>query len=106
CVASSPVTAHVDAAGTGTLTNVASASVPATVTETAPLDNTASDIDTLIPSTDLSITKTDNVATAVPGTAVTYTIVATNNGPSVAVGALVTDTSPAPLTAAARTCVG
>ena len=43
---------------------------------------------------DLSITKSDGQTTAVPGTPVTYTIVATNAGPSPANGAMVTDTPP------------
>jgi uncharacterized repeat protein (TIGR01451 family) len=36
----------------------------------------------LTPQGDLSITKTDGVASKVPGTSVTYTITVTNNGPS------------------------
>ena len=100
------VTVNIDAAATGSLSNTVTATVPGSVTETSPLDNSATDVDTLTPSTDLSITKTDNVATAVPGTGVTYTIVATNNGPSVAVGATVADAFPAALTSISWTCVG
>ncbi len=80
------VTVQIGAAATGVLTNTATASVPASVTETSPFDNTATDVDTLVAVTDLAINKTDNVSAVVPGTAVTYTIVATNNGPSAAVG--------------------
>ncbi len=47
--------------------------------------------------TDLSITKTDNVDPVRPGQQVTYTIVATNNGPDAAKGALVSDQLPAGL---------
>ena len=54
---------------------------------------------------DLSITKTDGRATAIPGTAITYTIVASNAGPSVASGATVTDTVPAEITGVTWTCV-
>ena len=100
------VIVQIDAAAVGTLSNTATASVPVTVTETALLDNSATDIDTLVANTDLEITKTDNTPTAVPGTAVTYTIVATNNGPSDAIGATVTDTFPATLTGITWTCVG
>ena len=53
------VTVDIAAAATGSLTNVATATVPATVTETTPLDNSATDTDTLVASTDLAITKTD-----------------------------------------------
>jgi len=57
-------------------------------------------------SADLAITKTDGVATAVPGGSLTYTIVAANTGPDAAPGSLVTDTLPAALTGASWTCVG
>ena len=100
------ITVHIGAAATGVLSNTATATVPASVTETSSADNTATDVDTLVAVTDLSITKTDNVTTAVPGTTVTYTIVATNNGPSAAVGASISDTFPATLGAVAWTCVG
>jgi uncharacterized repeat protein (TIGR01451 family) len=47
---------------------------------------------------DLAITKTDGSATYTPGNPITYTITVTNNGPSVALGAMVTDTIPANIT--------
>jgi len=56
-------------------------------------------------ATDLSITKSDGQTTAVPGTSITYTIAATNNGPNTATGATVADTFPATLTCT-WTCVG
>jgi uncharacterized repeat protein (TIGR01451 family) len=55
--------------------------------------------------TDLGITKTDGSATEVPGTSVTYTITATNNGPSAVSGATVTDTFPASLSNVSWTAV-
>ena len=55
---------------------------------------------------DLSITKTDGVTTVNPGQMITYTIVASNAGPSPVVGATVTDTFPAALTGVTWTCVG
>src|SRR4051812_25034055 len=54
---------------------------------------------------DLSITKTDGVVSATAGGSVTYTIVASNAGPSAATGATVADTFPASLTCT-WTCVG
>ncbi len=54
---------------------------------------------------DLSITKTDGRTTYTPGAALTYTIVASNAGPSNAVGATVTDTFPAAFTGT-WTCIG
>ncbi|MFN0139259.1 MAG: M36 family metallopeptidase [Pyrinomonadaceae bacterium] len=56
---------------------------------------------------DLSITKTDGVTTVNPGQMITYTIVASNAGPSAVMGATVTDTFPTPaLTGVMWTCVG
>ena len=46
-------------------------------------------------SADLTITKTDGVTAATPGTSTTYTIVAANAGPSDVTNASVTDTFPA-----------
>lgn len=54
---------------------------------------------------DLSITKTNNVTSVVPGSLVTYTIVVTNKGPSAVTGATVTDNVPAALTGVTWTCV-
>ena len=57
------------------------------------------------PEADLSITKTDGVTNAVPGSSVTYTITASNVGPDPVTGATVADTFPASLTCT-WTCVG
>ncbi len=54
---------------------------------------------------DLSITKTDGLATATPGGSTTYTITASNAGPQGVTGATVADTFPATLTCN-WTCVG
>ena len=61
---------------------------------------------TILPTSDLSITKTNNVTTAAAGTSVTYTIVARNNGPQGVTGATVTDTFPAAISSATWTCGG
>lgn len=53
---------------------------------------------------DLRITIDDGVTEAVPGTTVTYTITATNAGPSDVAGATVADNLPAALTSASWTC--
>ncbi|MCB1630007.1 MAG: DUF11 domain-containing protein, partial [Xanthomonadales bacterium] len=60
----------------------------------------------LVPEADLSITKTDGVAFAVPGASVTYTITASNAGPTDALGATVTDNFPAACTSVNWSCVG
>src|SRR4029077_5449567 len=64
----------------------------------------ATDIDRLTPTADASITKTDGLSTVVPGSVVTYTIVATNPGPSTVTGATVSDTLPASLSGVTWTC--
>jgi uncharacterized repeat protein (TIGR01451 family) len=90
---------------TGTLSNTATVAAPADVTDPSPANNSATDSDTLTPQADLAIAKTDGVATAVPGGSVTYTITASNAGPSNATNATVADTFPASLTCT-WTCVG
>ncbi len=73
-------------------------------TDPIPGNNTGTDI-TPIPNADLSITVTDGVTSATPGGSVTYTITASNAGPSPATGATVADTFPASLTCT-WTCIG
>ncbi|QIL71021.1 DUF11 domain-containing protein [Diaphorobacter sp. HDW4B] len=97
-------TAHcsISSAATGSLVNTATISA---TNDSTPSNNSANDSDTLTPRADLSITKTDGVTTATAGGSVTYTITASNAGPSNAIGATVADTFPASLTAT-WTCVG
>jgi uncharacterized repeat protein (TIGR01451 family) len=57
------------------------------------------------PNADVSVTKTDGVATATPGQVLTYTIVVANAGPNNVAGVTVTDTIPVGLTGATWTCV-
>lgn len=92
------VQATVSAAATGTLTNTATVTAPAGATETNTANNSATDTDTLRPLVDLAITKTDGLSQIAPGQSLTYTIVATNNGPSNVVGARIVDNFPAALT--------
>ncbi len=85
----------VSAAATGTLSNTATVTAPAGVTDPTPGNNSATDSDTLGASADLSITKTDGLTTATPGGSITYTITATNAGPSPAASVSLSDTLPA-----------
>lgn len=55
---------------------------------------------------DLSISKTDGVATADSGSALTYTIIAGNAGPNAVTGATVTDSFPPELTCPTWSCTG
>ena len=95
----------ISAAASGTLSNTATVTAPGGVTDPTPGNNSATDTDTLGASADLSITKTDGVTTATAGGSVTYTIAASNAGPSSATGATVADTFPASETCT-WTCVG
>ena len=88
----------------GTLTNTAATALPSGVTDPTPGATQATDNSTIRPTGDLSITKTDGMAAAVPGTNITYTVVITNGGPSTATNALVTDTLPATITGVTWTC--
>jgi|CXWL01.1.fsa_nt_gi uncharacterized repeat protein (TIGR01451 family) len=94
----------INASATGTLANTATVSGGAAV-DPNPANNSATDTDTLTPQANLGITKTDGVTTATAGGSVTYTISASNPGPSNALGATVADTFPASLTCT-WTCVG
>jgi uncharacterized repeat protein (TIGR01451 family) len=97
--------ATLSAAATGTLSNTATVSPPGGVSDPTPANNSATDTDTISPQADLFVTKTDGVNTVAAGGSVTYTITASNAGPSNASGATVSDTFPAVLTAT-WTCVG
>jgi len=65
-----------------------------------------SDSDTRAASADLAITKTDGVASVMPGGTTTYVIVVSNNGPSDVTGATVTDILPSAITSDTFTAVG
>jgi uncharacterized repeat protein (TIGR01451 family) len=96
-------TCNISASAVGTLSNTAT--ISSAITDPTPGNNSATDTDTLVPQAELSITKTDGVTTATPGGSVTYTITASNAGPSDAPGSTVADTFPAVLTGT-WTCVG
>ena len=98
------VTGTVDPGAMGTISNTAAVTPPASATETNPGNENATDADTVITKeADLSITKT--AGSVVAGSQVTYTITASNIGPSDAVGATVTDTFPASLSNVMWTCM-
>ncbi|MEO8196260.1 MAG: Calx-beta domain-containing protein [Thermoanaerobaculia bacterium] len=97
-------TCNIAANATGTLVNTAT--VSSSIFDPNPANNTSTDTDTLVPTANLSITKTNGVTTVSPGQNTTYTIVAANAGPSNAPPATVADTFPAACTSANWTCVG
>jgi uncharacterized repeat protein (TIGR01451 family) len=98
-------TCTISSAATGALSNTATVSGGATP-DPDPANNSATDTDTLVPQADLAISKDDGTATAVPGQSTTYTIVASNPGPSDAPGSSVADTFPALCTTVSWTCAG
>jgi uncharacterized repeat protein (TIGR01451 family) len=86
--------------GTGTLINTATLTVPSGIVLLNSSGNVvtsliATDSDTVNPSADLAITKTDNQTSAIPGTPTGYAITVTNNGPSTLTSLTVNDTVPA-----------
>ncbi|RKZ66090.1 MAG: hypothetical protein DRQ48_11040, partial [Gammaproteobacteria bacterium] len=99
-------TGTVDPAASGMLANTAAVAIPEGMTEINEANNSATDTDILVPSTDLSVTLDNGVSEAVPGEGVTYIIVVSNAGPSDAVGAQVVDIFPAEVTTVDWTCVG
>jgi uncharacterized repeat protein (TIGR01451 family) len=92
------------AAGT-IIANTATVAAPVGVPDPDALNNSATDTDTTVISADLAISKTDGVASVVAGDVLNYTIVASNSGPSDALGSTVADTFPASLTCT-WTCAG
>src|SRR5207248_1252897 len=94
----------VSAAKTGNLVNTAT--VSSAVTDPTAANNTATDTDTQASVADLTITKTDNSATYTPGVGLTYTIVASNNGPSNVTDATVVDSFDAALGTPSWTATG
>ncbi|MDJ0826439.1 MAG: autotransporter domain-containing protein [Rhodobacter sp.] len=87
------VACDIAASATGTLNN--SASVIGSVSDPVPGNNTAADTDTLLmPSADISVTKTDGLTSATPGAGLVYTIIAANAGPSDDPAVEVDDTFP------------
>jgi uncharacterized repeat protein (TIGR01451 family) len=79
---------------TGVLINSASVIAPPGINEPNTVDNLAVDTDTLSPKVSYTFSKTDGRNNIIPGQATTYTIVATNNGPSMVTGVNITDFFP------------
>jgi uncharacterized repeat protein (TIGR01451 family) len=92
------LTGTIDPNATGSLSNTVTVAAPAGTTDTNPGNNSFTDTDTLTPQADLAVTIDDSKTSAVPGASNTYIITVTNNGPSTAVGAAVTDLFPADFT--------
>jgi uncharacterized repeat protein (TIGR01451 family) len=100
------LTGTISASATGSLSNTATIAAPASVAEIDSSNNSATDTDALTPQADLAITKTDGQGSALPGSPITYAIVAVNAGPSAVGGARVGDVIPTALAGVAWTCMG
>jgi uncharacterized repeat protein (TIGR01451 family) len=88
------LTGTVDPGATLLLVNTASITPPSGVLDPNPLNNAATDTDTLTPQADLSVDKTDTPDPVAPGANLTYSIAVTNLGPSTSTGMTVTDLLP------------
>lgn len=82
---------------TGNLTNTATVSPPAGVSDSNTANNSATDTDTLTPTSDLAVAQMDGVDSVTPGATHVYTIMVSNNGPSAVTSLTLNDTLPASL---------
>src|SRR5262249_37463407 len=90
-------------AGPDPIVNIATGSTA--TPDPAPANNTGrAAVSINAPVAALAVTKTDGVATLVPGTSTTYTITVANAGPSAVSGVQVSDAVPPALGGAAWTC--
>jgi uncharacterized repeat protein (TIGR01451 family) len=99
------VTCTIDSSATLSFFNTATIQPPAGVDESDGANNSATDVNGLDPEADLQITKSNGASSVVPGGSTTYTVIATNAGPSDSPGATVVDNFPAE-TSCNWTCVG
>ncbi len=94
--ASASIQITVTPQSTGSITNQASAS--SSVSDPNSANSTASAATLVNPSANLSLTKTDSPDPVLQGEELTYTLTASNAGPSSATSVVVTDTLPAGVT--------
>jgi uncharacterized repeat protein (TIGR01451 family) len=99
-----PVHSDYRPATTGSLLNTVTVTPPAGVVDPSPGNNQAGHSNPVGPVADLRATKTSTPNPYSAGSPLTYTIVVTNAGPSVAANARVRDVLPAPLSGFWWTC--
>ncbi len=99
------VTANVTALS-GSVANTATIAPPSGTTDPTPGNDSATDTDTVTPAADLAVTKTNGVASVNAGGTTSYTVTVTNNGPSTATGATLTDAAVAGLSKTSVVCSG
>ncbi len=88
-------TGFVDAAATGGLVNTATATTPAGQLDPVAGNNSATDSTTLVPTSDVGVTLSDNPDPVDEDGSLTFTMIVTAAGPSVATGVTATLTLPA-----------
>jgi uncharacterized repeat protein (TIGR01451 family) len=94
----------IDSDAAGPLDNTASVST--TDTDTDPANDQASSNITVGSQIDLAIAKDDSVTSAIPGDTLSYTLTATNPGPSDATGVAIVDTLPTGFTLSSVNAAG
>jgi uncharacterized repeat protein (TIGR01451 family) len=92
------MTGTVAPGATGSIANTASISAPAGVLDPAAANNAATDTNTLAAQADLGASLSDSPDPVGQGASLTYTIQATNLGPSTSPSMTITDTLPAQVT--------
>jgi uncharacterized repeat protein (TIGR01451 family) len=98
-------TCTIDSSATLSFFNTATIQPPLGIDDPVGVNNSATDVNGLNPEGDLQITKSNGASSVVPGGATTYTVIATNLGPSDSPGATVVDNFPAGTTCS-WTCAG
>lgn len=88
----------------GQITITAAAAAPPGVTDANPIDNQATDVDTLIPHAALTLTATDNRSAITAGSPTAYIIRVTNGGPSAVNGVNLVNTFPSGVTNVTWSC--
>lgn len=96
--ASATVTIVVTTTGASVPSVTNTASVSATEFDPNTVNNTVTEMTTVNPAANLSVTKSDSPDPVNVGNNLTYTITVTNNGPNNATGVTVTDTLPSTVT--------
>src|SRR6185295_9222255 len=84
----------ISASATGSLANTATVAITGGGTDPNPGNNSSTDTDTLVGSSDIALAKSVNNASPGLSTNVIFTVTATNNGPSNATGVAVNDLLP------------